>query len=224
MWLVSQGFYVYGETESAADYFPLADGNSWTYRVTGTDGTYNETMTVLPGTIVINGVATKVIQYSDGDIEYFTSDTNGIQYHRVYDPTPPPIITLTFDPPLIIAHDKLSIPETIDSSGIVWFTHETAGTFPLNYTATSEIEALETISVPAGTYETVRFQDFTNINGNIQGDAINYSEWGYTWVAKHIGVIKQTSYDDEGVAEEWVMISTNVKPPVYLPFLPLLLD
>ncbi|MGW8229151.1 MAG: hypothetical protein ACWGOW_09630, partial [Gammaproteobacteria bacterium] len=82
LWLLSQGCSVYGETDSSAVYLPLADGNSWTYRVTGTDGIYNETMTVLPGTTVINGVATKAVQYSDGDIDYFTSDTNGIRYHR----------------------------------------------------------------------------------------------------------------------------------------------
>jgi hypothetical protein len=230
LWLLSQGCNVYGETDSAADYFPLVDGNSWTYRVTGTYGTYNETITVLPGTTVINGIATKAVQYSDGDIDYFTSDNYGIRYHQVYDPTPPPIITLTFAPPLVVAHDKLSIPETIYSSGIVWLIHEIEGAFPLNYSATSEIEASETVSVPAGTYKTVRFSDYTNFNGNILGDAIDFSDWGNTWVAKHIGIIKQTFYDDDGVAEEWVMISTNVKPPVdekytiYLPFLPLLLD
>jgi hypothetical protein len=230
LWLLSQGCNVYGETDSSAEYLPLVDGNSWTYRVTGTDGTYNETMTVLPGTTVINGVATKAVQYSDGDIDYFTSDTNGIRYHRSYDATPPPIITFTFNPPLLYAHEKLSIPDTIYSSGIVSVMHETAGTFPLNYAATSEIKSLETVLVPAGTYETVRISDLTNMNGKFQGDTIDYSEWGDTWLAKHIGVIKQTFYDNDGGAEEWVMISTNVKPPVeekrgtYLPFLPLLLD
>ena len=104
--------------------------------------------------------------------------------------------------------------------------HETAGTFPLNYAATSEVKALETVSVPAGTYETVRISDLTNMNGKFQNDTIDYSEWGDTWLAKHIGIIKQTIYDNDGGAEEWVMISTNVKSPrgTYLPFLPLFLD
>jgi hypothetical protein len=212
LWLLSHGSIVFGETDAAAEYFPLADGNSWTYRVTGTSGTYNETMTVLPGTTIINGVATKVIQYSGGNIDYFTSDINGIQLHRGYAPSTPPITTWTFSPPLVITYGTMSVPEIINSSGIVWLTHETAGTFSLNYTATSETEVREAVSVPAGTYEAVRLRDSTRMYGNIQWDEIDFREWGNTWMVKHIGMIKQTLYDDDGKEEEWVMTSTNVVP------------
>ena len=211
LWLLSQGGSAFGETIISSDYFPLNDGNSWTYMVTGANGTYQETMTVLPGTTVINGVATKAIQYSDGDIDYFTSDVSGIQYHGAHDASPPPTVTLIFAPPLVVAGSTMTIPEIINSSGTVWLTHETAGTFPLDYTATSATEALETVMVPAGTYDTIRLSDSTNIVGNILGDPFDYTERGETWVAKYIGVVKQTINDVEGTAETWDLISTNVE-------------
>ena len=216
LWVLSQGSAVLGETYISAEYFPLADGNSWTYQVTGTFGTYNETMTVLPGTTNINGVATKAIQYSDGDVDYFTSDENGIRYHGTRDANPPPIVTLTFVPPLVLAEGAMRIPDIINSAGTVWLTHETGGTSSLDYTATSATEALETVMVAAGTYDTIRLSDSTNIIGNIQGDPFDYTEWGDTWVAKYIGIVKQTINDVEGSAETWVLISTNVEPLVDL--------
>lgn len=216
LWLLSQGSIVLGETYISAEYFPLDDWNSWTYQVTGTFGTYNETITVLPGTTNINGVATKAIQYSDGDLAYYTSDKNGIRYHGAHEANPPPILTLTLAPPLVEANGTMRIPEIINSSGTAWLTHETAGTFRLDYTAFSATEAFETVMVPAGTYDTIRLRDSTNIIGNILGDLFNYVEWGETWLAKYIGVVKQTINDVEGSAETWVLISTNVVPPVDL--------
>ena len=216
LWVLAQGSIVLGETFISAEYFPLASGNSWTYQVTGAFGTYNETMTVLPGTTNINGIATKAVQYSDGDVDYFTSDVNGIRYHRNRDASPPPLMTVTFVPPLVVTQGTMRIPEIINSSGTVWVTDEMAGTFPLNYTATSATEALETVTVPAGTYDTIRLSDSTNVVGNILGDPFDYTEWGETWVAKYIGIVKQTINDVDGVAETWVLISTNVVPPVDL--------
>ena len=215
LWLLSQGSIVLGETYISAEYFPLAEGNSWTYQVTDTFGTYNETVTVLPGTTNINGVATKAIQYSDGVVDYYTSDENGIRFHGGRDANPPPI-TLTFAPPLVLADGTMRIPEIINSSGTVWLTHETEGTFPLDYTATSATEAFETVMVPADTYDTIRISDSTNIIGNILGDPFYYTEWGDSWLAKYIGIVKQTINDVEGSAETWVLISTNVVPPVDL--------
>jgi hypothetical protein len=62
LWLFLQGGNVFGETISTSEYFPLDDWNAWNYRVTGPYGTYNQTVTVLPGTTMINGVATKAVK------------------------------------------------------------------------------------------------------------------------------------------------------------------
>ena len=74
---------------TSAEYLPLADGNVWTYSV---DGFSTLTVTVLPGTKLINAVWTKELQQSDGQVDYFTSDTNGIRQHGEFDPSPIPSI------------------------------------------------------------------------------------------------------------------------------------
>jgi hypothetical protein len=46
---------------SSSDYLALEDNNSWTFLV---DGVFTDTITVLPGTTTVNGVATKALQSS----------------------------------------------------------------------------------------------------------------------------------------------------------------
>src|SRR5210317_843426 len=88
LWLFLQGGNVFGETISTSEYFPLDDWNAWNYRVTGPYSTYNQTVTVLPGTTMINGVATKAVKSTagpDGEgIDYWTNDLNGVRVHAGY--------------------------------------------------------------------------------------------------------------------------------------------
>ena len=53
LWLLPQAASICGETIIVSKYLPLDDGNSWTYLITGPTGTYNETVTVLPGVRVM---------------------------------------------------------------------------------------------------------------------------------------------------------------------------
>ncbi len=230
--LMSQAGYVIGET--TAEYLPLADGNFWTYSVTGTFGSYNETVTVLPGTTTINGVPTKALQTSGGPddqgVEYWTSDINGIRLHGAYIPNSDAGPgKLYLEPPLVNANSTMTVNETVTSSGKATFIFDYHGKYVLDYESTSTLERLETVAVPAGRYETVKFRDSMRIFGSILNQPYDDTSTGSTWLAKDTGVVRDTYMDFEG-NELTELISTNVKPPPsrlparHLPFLPLLLD
>jgi len=229
---MSHAGYVIGETTT--EYLPLTDGNFWTYSVTGTCGTYNKTDTVLQGTTTINGVPTKALYTSGGPddkgIEYWTNDNNGIRGHGAYVPdTDIGPAWLYLEPPIVTAKSTMTINETVVSSGKATFNFGSYGTYILNYESTSTLDGVETVTVPAGTYETVKIRGIRRIFGSILNQPYDDTSTTITWLAKYIGVVKDT-YTDVDCNEVYNLISTNVKPPPtqlparFLPFLPLLLD
>ena len=236
LWQMSHAGNVIGET--SAEYLPLTDGNFWTYSVTGTCGIYNKTVTVLQGTTTINGVPTKALQTSGGPddqgIEYWTNDNNGIRVHGAYIPdidSETDIIPawLYLEPPMVTANSTMTINETVMSSGKATFVFDYYGTYILNYESTSTLDGVETVAVPAGTYEAVKVRGTRRIFGSILNQPYDDTSTSTTWLAKYIGVVKDI-YTDVDCDEVYNLISTNVKPPPaqlptgFLPFLPLLLD
>jgi hypothetical protein len=75
------------EATNTTNYFPLESGKQWTYLENGLN---TVTHTVLPGYEYVNGVPTKIIQSTDGEISggklYYTNDSNGIRRHKEFDP------------------------------------------------------------------------------------------------------------------------------------------
>ena len=213
LWLLSQGCISLGETISASEFFPLVDGYSWTYQITGPFGRYTGTSTVLPGgTKIINGIKTKIIRDSDGDYSYYTSNQSGVRLHGFYFP---PDDYVYFDPPMVMGKNTTTIPETVTSTGLAEYIIGSLGTYYLNYTAHSTVEGIETISVPAGTYETVRIGYDLRVFGNVMGSNFDETSVATAWNARYIGNIKEVSTDSDGTTVS-VLISTNVKPPVDL--------
>ncbi|MCG6899781.1 MAG: hypothetical protein LJE75_07225 [Gammaproteobacteria bacterium] len=214
LYLLTQAGVIFGETTS--EYFPLTNGNSWTYRVTGYEGTYNETMTVLPGTTMINGVATKAISYKGSPygeaFEYWTNDIQGIRVHAAHIPGEG---WLYFEPPMIAANRIMNIGDTVYSSGKARFVFDFYGTFILDYESHSTVVGMETVTAPAGTYETIRFSNTDRIYGYLVGQWYEDVESGTTWLANYLGTVKSIDEDSDG-REDRVLISTNVKPPVDL--------
>ena len=211
LWLLSQGGVVLGETIPASEYFPLEDGYSWTYQITGPFGRYTGTSTVLPGgTKIINGIKTRIIRHSSGEYSYYTSNQSGVRLHGFYFP---PEDYVYLDPPMVMGKSTTTIPETVTSTGIAEFILGSLGTYYLNYTAHSTAEDIETITVPAGTYETVRIGYDLRIYGDVMGTKIEETTVATVWNARYIGNIKEVSTDSDGTTES-VLISTNVKPPV----------
>jgi hypothetical protein len=175
---------------------------------------------VLPGTTPINGVPTKAIQDSDGAIGYFTSDANGIRVHGALDPSPP-AGTMTLSPPSVNVRGISPVPDQINNAGTASFSFPDLSPLPFvfNYTTTSAVEAFETITVPAGTFKTLRVRDTSHIFGISQGVPFDDTSVETDWYARHIGVVKWVFTDSDGT-ETAVLTSTNVRPPLFSATLP----
>jgi hypothetical protein len=227
MWLAPQSRYVFAEI--ATEYLPLTDGNFWTYSVVGDYGAYDTTVKVLQGATSINGVQTKALKTLggpfNGGVEYWTNDAEGIRVHRAYLPdSEAGPGSVTFNPPMVLANTEMGIHEFVNSNGKAVFSFRYYGTFILDYESTNKVAGIETISVPAGTYQTIVLTSTNKICGKILGEPYVDRQVGTTWLAENIGVIKDKSTDSVG-SEIYVLTRTSVRPPSrVLPFLPFLLD
>ncbi len=183
-----------------SEYFPLQSGNEWTFQKNG-NATVTETDTVLNGTVLVYGVATKALQDSDGLVQYYTNDSNGVRLHREF--APPMDLgdgvlrsaTLTFSPPLQLAAAQTSVGDTISGNGTATFFIAGLGTFPLNYAITSTIEIEEHVSVPLGNFLAVKVKRTLTVTGSILGQPFNETVIDNLWTAKHVGPVKLEGED-----------------------------
>jgi virginiamycin B lyase len=159
-----------------ADYFPLTAGTTWSFQRNGVAGF---TRTVSSGTYTVGGTATRRIVLSDGSMMYMTNDSLGIRDHREYYPGPPATDVIV-SPALVFASPQMNLGQAFPSNGTASGT-QGGIPFSLPYWAGSTIEAVEIITVPAGTFRTVRLRTSVTISGSITQT---------NWVAESIGVVK----------------------------------
>ncbi len=201
-------------------YFPLLSGNSWTYNFTGPDGSGNKVTRVQPGTVDINGVATKELLDSDGDRDYLTSDAiNGIRFHRESDSDPVYGGTSTYSPPIQYALPMFSVGDTANSSGSLTMSFTSMSCdvpCALNYSSSATVQAVEVLNTAAfGNLDTTRIYSAENITGTLTVGgipvAVNENITMEIWVARYLGVVKQTFTDSTGT-ETISITSTTVAP------------
>lgn len=78
------------DTVRTADYFPLEEGDTWTYGEPGTDGMSAQqadgmTMTLtVTGTEMINGLEATKVESDDGSYELWTLDDDGLTLHKLF--------------------------------------------------------------------------------------------------------------------------------------------
>ena len=199
---------------NTSGYDPLADGSSKTYRKNGVDG-YTET--VLAGTTTINSIATKSVQDFDGKVSYSTNDANGIRGHRGYDPNYfiPGLgiapLTFTMSPPLLNVPAIATLGQVVNSTGMVNYAIPSAGiNSNLSYSSNTTPEAFETITVPAGTFNTVRVSSILNISGTINGSTINQTATEIQWVADGVGTVKSVSASSD--ITTYLLVGSNLLP------------
>ena len=194
----------------AFQYFPLHSGNQWTYsHVEG--GGATEISTVLEGTFTVNGVPTVAVQSDSGNIRYYTNDSQGLRLHRidVYDPDFDVTDPVTFIPPMRLAGTTLTVGETVTTNGTATFELVGIGVFPLNYSSTSEIEGLESVTVPLGSFDTVRAKRTFNLSGTIGGEPFDETEVDTYWLAKYIGPVRET-YTFDGATDTYELTAVSI--------------
>jgi len=160
---------------STATHFPLAEGMSWEYIENGTVTVFKD---VLVGLENVNGVDTFVIETNGGEVgfgqERFTNDAAGLEFHRASDAGG----SGTFVPPAVLLPDQLIVGQSIQSSGQV----EIAPGFSFLYSTSSTVIGPATITVPAGTFDTVLVEVTISINGMPTTDRL--------YLADGVGVVR----------------------------------
>lgn len=204
------GIPAYGQQVVTAPYFPLYPGSWWKYSKNGTE-TYVET--VLTDPVVVNSVLTTVIARPE-EMEYVTNDSFGIREHRIKENSFD--YTVTFIPPVLLSPPLATLGQLTDSQGTARFDIPSTGTFDIAYRASTVPLTFESISVPYGTFESVKIKTTFRIFGTINGMTVDESSTAYTWLAKNIGSVKRIEYYD-GKADEEVLIDTNL--PMIKPIL-----
>lgn len=177
---------------SIGQYHPLRSGTFWTYRYP--DGSLY-TMRVLPGTTIVNGVATKAIEDTDGYTQYLSEDNGNVFVHgQIYAPSGG--FTL-YTPPIKIFATPQYFEQTLFSSGVA---HTPYGDFP--YASSFRVPIFETVTVPRGTFWTIRQEGNITFGGVTNTFTINF--------AYGVGIVKevQAPHPNTGQIE---LIATNIK-------------
>ncbi len=182
---------------STASYFPLADNASWTYQVQDNVGTTQQTNTIAPGTILVNGVNAKVMNLSTGDQNYYTNDANGIRQHRSVSSVPGVgVITLTLSPPEILATANATLSTPVTTNSTVSVNAPGVGNSSLPFTSTVTPVGFETVAVPAGTFTALRVVETVSASGTLFGSPFNLNVTTNYWMVSGVGVVKAIDVDN----------------------------
>jgi hypothetical protein len=188
---------------SPLTYFPLAVGNS---RVIRRDGVVGAATTITEARILDSVVAFGMLDAFDGSIAYFSNDgLFGAKLHRTF--FPPSDIpgcgmvaeTDSYSPPVPIIPPTITIGQTISSGGTLTAEAGACGTISLGYSASSALESIERVSVPAGQFDALKVRWTVSVSGL-------GSTSSTIWFASGIGEVK-TLYSDGSVDE---LVSTNI--------------
>ncbi len=187
---------------SAAVYFPLISGSEWTYLA---NGALPYSTNVPFESRLINQTATQVLksQINQGK-QYFSNDAMGILLHRLYLPNfnipgyGKRNVTLTASPPIAFATEGADIGQLFNSIGSFRVSVSGLGANTMPYSASYALLGNEFVSVPAGSFETLKLQGSIYIGGQL-GISSTY------YLAKGIGIVKMEA--DGNISE---LQSTNV--------------
>jgi hypothetical protein len=187
-------------------YEPLGAGSSWTYTKNG--GPY--TRSVQSTSHLFNGAQTVRTQTSEGNNGYLTVDTNGIRQHGGYSGEGEYEFSMT--PPLAFVPHMATAGTTTPLSGTMTLTGNwlPAGS-TLSYTGSSSFDGFETITVPAGTFNTIRTTLTLTISGTVAGQFSTSTQTGTSWSAPNVGTVKEIVVID-GVPEVYLLTAYSLPP------------
>jgi hypothetical protein len=188
----------------ADEYLPLVPGTIWKYLKNGKQTAVRK---VLNKKVKVRGIDTNPVKFVEENVtEYLTSDSNGIFLHRQYEPhiyisgVGWVDIDVTFIPPIKLADGEVWIGQSFHSSGTARTLVLPLGSISnFYYTADSTIEAEETVTVPAGTFDTIRYRGSVTI----YGQTLSMTRY----LAKGIGIVKDVATNPQGKTATFELVS-----------------
>jgi len=204
-------------TYKTAEYFPIAQGDTWTYK----DEKGEQFTHTVSGTETINGVvATKGVKADWKGIDYwlFTSDDNGIfLYKEYYSEFSGWWSQSVYVPPFQRLPGEVSIGKTYTLEDLTkYYTDSTAASLTANISGEVTVMGIESITVTAGTFTNCLKLKF---KGNLTSSDGRHTELSdFTdWYAKSVGLVKetgQTTNTNDGQVEIGPMYSELVSAKV----------
>jgi hypothetical protein len=186
----------------SAPYFPLPDGATWTYSVSG-GGT--EVRTVI-GTATFNGASVRLLLDQTGSETYYTNDVSGIRYHGAFFVDPGGAHeTDTYMPPIVVAAPDVSIGMPLNGSGTVRIQVVGSDDLEVNFTSASTPLGIETVAVAAGT-----FTNALHVRLAVTFPELLFTQTVDTWLVPGIGPVKETSSDPFTGQKTWELVSYSV--------------
>lgn len=182
---------------SARDWFPMGSGTVWTYLESGERQT---TVSVAQETTTLNNKKTTVMRHAGGQLpdrqENYSNDGDGLLFHYLsYVDGTGQTKTIHFTTPLQMTRATLVPGEaplltegaaTVRVEGGFGWVETPDATFQ----ATSTLgTALETITVPAGTFETLRLERSVAVQAFGESRTITST----FWLARSMGVVQEIS-------------------------------
>ncbi len=191
---------------SAVSYFPLETGMEWTYAKNDSYGSV--TLTVMPGTEYVNGVAVKKVVIQGGEFsgaaQFCSNDASGVMLHKIYYPSVYisgygyTTMTVTLSPPYKMFNPVVAIGDSIQSNGSLIYEAAGVGSYTLNYERTSTILAEEEVEVSAGSFTAIKTAQTSLKYGTTRSGRYVSDESSETvWYAANLGEVKTDSSDGE---------------------------
>lgn len=206
------------ETIEVTDYFPLESGITWTYLENDLNTVIR---TVLPENEIVNENETKVIKQTGGEFTgakvNYSSDIDGIYEHKEYsenvfiEGVGFQDITVLLTPPCKIANAIINIGDIVNSSGTVEYTFSSLGTYLLNYDSTVKFAKFEKVTVPFGTFQSIKMQNSLTISGFIYNQYFTVTATNTFWLGKYVGIVKSTAVS-EGIQQTNELTDINFVP------------
>lgn len=179
---------------STSTHFLLPPGQSWEYLE-------NETLTVTREVLLapesVDDIDTWVLETVGGEVgfgqERYTNDALGLRFHRSSDAG----AGARFSPPALLLPDQFSTGQGFSSSGVVIPDGVMGITLP--YSTTTNVVGPATITVPAGTFDTVLIEVAITLNGFTSTDRL--------YLAEGVGVVRaEANIETPGGVSELVAV------------------
>jgi RNA polymerase subunit RPABC4/transcription elongation factor Spt4 len=177
---------------SAADYFPLKEGNQWTYTLSNG----MQTTTKVIGFADVGTARCAVVETTAGwqtSREYFAADADGLKSYMIQAQGQ----EFRYDPPML----RLKLPYR---EGDAW--EATVSQFGMSMTTSFQSTGRERIQTPAGTFDCVKVRSSMSMVPG-QPPAV-----GIIYYAEGIGPVRQV-VQAAGQEVTATLTATNVKPP-----------
>ncbi len=172
---------------TAQELFPIVPLTKYNYRLNNSPS-LTSSVFILPQTVNVNGVETYGFQFSEGSVEYFTNDSEGVKSYGEVDVDG----YLQYIPPSKQINAQPILGETVNSNGTLRLSITGLGIFDLSYSRACTLNSIQSTSVPYGTFNAIRIVCTLTSSGVINGQTITFDGSQTNWFVKNVGLIKQT--------------------------------